>query len=158
MTTESLAEIVSQACALEETADKVAYLRKNNSIPLRNILIFMYDNKFTFSIPSTPPPYNPSVHNESHGLLYREARKIVYLVNELSEGTNLTQIKRESLFIQMLEAVDREDAKLLVRMLSKTPYPELPVEVIIEAFGPIISDPVPVAEVKRGRGRPRKVV
>ena len=53
----------------------------------------------------------------------------------------------------MLEAVSPEDAKLILRMIAKQPYPELSPTVINEAFPGLISDPV---EVKRGRGRPKK--
>ena len=53
----------------------------------------------------------------------------------------------------MLENVDPGDAKLLLRMVSKQPYPDLSPEVIDKAFPGHITNPV---EVKRGRGRPKK--
>ena len=157
MSMKSLNEIITQVCELSTNEEKVACLKENNSKELRNILILMYDKKWTFCVPSTAPPYNASIMVDTHGALYREARKLCYLVNEMPEGENLTQIKKESIFIQMLENVDEGDAKLLLRMVAKAAYPELPVECILEAFGPIISDPVPAIPVKRGRGRPKKV-
>ena len=157
MTTLSLAEITAGACELKDTSEQVAYLKKNNSKELRNILILMYDKKWSFSIPSTAPPYTPSVHTETHGMLYREARKLAYFVTEMSEGDNLTQAKKESLFIQMLETVDNDDAKLLIQMLSKTPFPELTSDTINEAFDGIISESVDMPPAKKKRGRPPKV-
>jgi hypothetical protein len=74
----------------------------------------------------------------------------------MSEGDNLTQAKKESLFIQMLETVDNDDAKLLVQMLSKTPFPELTADTINEAFDGIISDSVDMPPAKKKRGRPPK--
>jgi hypothetical protein len=158
MTTRSLAEIVEMARKLETNEEKATFLKENDSIPLRNILTLMYDKRFTFDLPATPPPYRPSNINESHGLLYREARKLCYFVNEMPDGENLERVRKEALFIQMLEAVDKGDALLLLRMLSKKPYSDLPVDAIHMAFGPIIQDPAPVVEVARGRGRPKKVV
>jgi hypothetical protein len=117
----------------------------------------MYDRRFTFDLPTTPPPYRPSVVNESHGLLYREARKLSYFVNEMKDGENLDRVRKEALFIQMLESVDKDDALLLLQMLAKEPYPDLPVEAIHEAFGPIIQNPIEASPEKRGRGRPKKV-
>jgi hypothetical protein len=76
----------------------------------------------------------------------------------MPDGENLERVRKEALFIQMLEAVDKDDALLLLRMLSKKPYSDLPVDAIHMAFGPIIQDPAPVVEVARGRGRPKKVV
>lgn len=156
MTTLSLAEITAGVCELKDTSEQVAYLQKNNSKELRNILILMYDKRWSFALPSEAPPYTPSVHSETHGMLYREARKLAYFVNEMPEGENLTQIKKESLFIQMLETVDADDAKLLVQMLAKRPFPELAPETINEAFGNIISDPVDMPPAKKKRGRPPK--
>ena len=157
MTTRSLAEIVTDARALSTIAEKAQFLKANNSKELRNILILMYDGRFTFDLPTTPPPYRPSVVNESHGLLYREARKLSYFVNEMKDGENLDRVRKEALFIQMLESVDKDDALLLLQMLAKEPYPDLPVEAIHEAFGPIIQNPIEASPEKRGRGRPKKV-
>jgi len=157
MTTRSLAEIVAAARALSTIAEKAQFLKANNSKELRNILILMYDRRFTFDLPTTPPPYRPSVVNESHGLLYREARKLSYFVNEMKDGENLDRVRKEALFIQMLESVDKDDALLLLQMLAKEPYPDLPVEAIHEAFGPIIQNPIEASAEKRGRGRPKKV-
>ena len=156
MTTLSLAEITAGVCELKDTSEQVAYLQKNNSKELRNILILMYDKKWSFALPSDPPPYTPSVHSETHGMLYREARKLAYFVNEMPEGENLSAIKKESLFIQMLETVDADDAKLLLQMLAKKPFPELSPDTINEAFGQIISEPVDMPPAKKKRGRPPK--
>lgn len=161
MTTRSLAEIVEMARKFETNEEKATFLKENNSKELRNILILMYDKRFTFDLPSTPPPYRPSNINESHGLLYREARKLSYFVNEMVEGKNLERVRKESLFIQMLESVDKDDALLLLRMIEKRPYADLPVAAINLAFGNIIRDAIPIPVVKaesaRGRGRPKKV-
>ena len=157
MTTFSISEIITEACKLTEPSEQVEYLKKNNSKELRNILILMYDNKFTFAIPSTAPPYTPSVHTESHGHLYREARKLGFFVNELPDGKNLDRVRKEALFIQMLEVVDKDDAIVLLRMIRKEPYAELLAETINEAFDGIISDPVPATPLKKKRGRPFKV-
>ena len=153
MTTLSLAEIVNSARKAEKVEDKIAILQANDSSQLRDVLILMCDARWTFDLPETAPPYNESVIHESHGLLYREARKFPYFVNEMSEGNDLTRVRKEALFIQMLEAVDKDDAKLVLRMIAKQPYPDLAPEVINQALGNIIQDPI---AVKRGRGRPKK--
>jgi hypothetical protein len=80
-------------------------------------------------------------------------RKMPYFVEQREEGKGLPRIRKESLFIQILEAVDKEDAKLVLRMISKEPYPDLAPEVINQAFPDSINEPIPV---KRGRGRPKK--
>ena len=153
MTTLSLAEIVNTARKAETVEEKVAILKRNDSQQLRDLLALMCDARWTFDLPKTAPPYNESVIHESHGLLYREMRKMKYFVEQMPDGENLPKLRKESLFIQILEAVDKEDAKLVLRMISKEPYPDLAPEVINEAFPGGIVEPIPV---KRGRGRPKK--
>lgn len=151
MTTLSMAEILSTASQLKTKKEKIDFLRRNNSKELRNILLVMYDKSLELDLPNVAPPYTPSDLNESHGLLYREARKLVYFLKGRKEGQGLTRVRKESLFIQMLEAVDRDDAKLLIRMLEKSPYKDLPSSLLVEAFGFTIVDPVDAVAKKRGR-------
>ena len=153
MTTLSLAEIVNTARKAETVEEKVAVLKRNDSKGLRDILALMCDSRWTFDLPKTAPPYKESVINESHGLLYREMRKMPYFVEQMPDGNNLSRVRKESLFIQLLESVDPDDAKLVIRMLSKEPYPDLAPEVINQAFPGAIVEPI---AVKRGRGRPKK--
>ena len=107
-------------------------LRDNNCLQLRNILKLMYDKNLEFLIPNTPPPYTPSDLPESQGLLYREARKLKHFVKGYSG--NLSQHKREMLFIEMLEMVDRQDALLLCDMIAQTPIKGLTISTINTAF------------------------
>lgn len=132
MATLSLAEVVYGACKKKTKKEKVEWLRKNNCLELRNILKIMYDPNLKLLIPDTPPPYTPSDLPDSHGMLYRETRKLKHFVEGYSG--NLTQLKREQLFIQMLETVDREDAKLLLDMIKQKPLKGLSASVINEAF------------------------
>ena len=115
----SISEIVNKACTLKTREEKVEWLRRNNSVPLRNILICMYDkSKIKFLIPNSPPPYTPSQSHDVHGALQREARKLKYIIQGAG-GENVTKIKREQIFIQMLENVDKSDAELLCQMIQQ---------------------------------------
>ena len=136
----SISEIVNKACTLKTREEKVEWLRKNNSVPLRNILICMYDkSKIKFLIPNSPPPYTPSQSHDVHGALQREARKLKYIIQGAG-GENVTKIKREQIFIQMLENVDRADAELLCQMIQQKPMKGLTPKVINEAFGNIVTE------------------
>lgn len=137
MTTLSLAEIVNKACSLKSKKEKVKFLQENNSRPLRDILKLMYDKNMKFNIPNVAPPYTPSEMPDSHGMLYRESRKLTYFV-EGFDGDNIHPIRREALFIQMLETVDPEDAKLLVSMIEQKPLKGLTAATLNEAFPNLI--------------------
>lgn len=134
-----LSEIVKKTCELKTREEKVAWLKQNNSRALQDILIAMYDKKkIKFLIPNTEPPYTPSQAHENQGALFREARKLKYFVQGFG-GENVAKIKREQIFIEMLETVHRDDAKLLIDMIKQQGYKGLTVKVINEAFGNIIN-------------------
>lgn len=141
MTTLALSEIVNNAIALSSKEEKVAYLQRHNSKQLRNILKIMYDKTLKLNIPNTAPPYTPSEFPDSHGLLYREARKLTYFV-EGYDGDGLDAVRREAVFIQMLEAVDPGDAELLVKMIAQKPLRGLPASVINAAFPGLVPEKV----------------
>ena len=153
MTTLSLAEIVNTARKAETVEEKVAILKRNETKQLKDILALMCDARWTFDLPETAPPYNKTESHETHGQLYREMRKMPYFVKQRSESQSVPRIKKESLFIQMLESVSEDDAELVLKTISKEPYPDLAPEVINQAFPNCIGEAIPV---KRGRGRPKK--
>lgn len=139
MITLSLAEIVAAACEMKTKEEKVAFLQQHKSKPLCNILKVMYDKTMKLNIPNTAPPYQPSELNESHGMLFREARKLPYFI-EGFDGDNIHPIRREKLFIQMLETVDKEDADLLIKMIKQKPLKGLPLATVKEAFPNLIAE------------------
>lgn len=146
----SLYEIVKKAEELGTREEKVEWLKKNNSQALRTILTVMYDaDNFVWNIPSDSiPPYTPSVHHDSHGMLYRHSRKMRYFIKGY-DGDTLPQYRREFLFIEMLETVDKDDASLLERTLLQQPSPDLPYDVVNEGLGTTI--PPQKNDTKKGR-------
>lgn len=135
----SISEIVRKAQKLETDEQKVEWLRQNDSVPLRQLLICTYDSdRIKFLVPPSTPPYTPSEHLDSQGMLYRQMRKLQYIV-EGEQVQNMSQYKREHVFIEMLESVDAGDAELLCEMVQQKPLTGLTAKVINEAFGEIIS-------------------
>lgn len=133
--TESISEILKKAAGLKSKAEKVAFLKKYQHPSLRHILMCMYDTeRVSFNIPTeTPPPYNVSEHPDNKGGLWREARKLKYLVKG-EAGDSMPAYKREHIFIQMLESVDKDDALLLLQMLKQEKIKGLTKSTINEAF------------------------
>lgn len=145
MITLSMSEIIDKTCKLKTKDEKVEWLKKHNTLALRDVLALMFNKDLEFTIPNTAPPYEPSEYPDSQGQLFHEARKLKYFVKGF--GGNLPQVRKEQLFIQMLESVDKEDAKLLIKMLQKKPPKGLTVAVVNEAFGNII----PTKSSKNGK-------
>jgi hypothetical protein len=78
-------------------------------------------------------PYKPCEFLDQEGRLYAELRRLYLFI----EGGNpsLTKVKREYLFIQLLESIDKQDAELLVAVKDKKlPYKGLTASVVKKAF------------------------
>ena len=129
----SIAEILAEAGSAKAAKDKVEILRKHNSTPLQTILKLTYDESTEFLVPDSEPPYKESAAHESQGMLYSEARRLRIFVKG-GGYDNLNQLKRESLFIEMLEAVDKSDAKVLIDMITKRKFKGITKKVVEEAF------------------------
>lgn len=139
----SIAEITAKACELKSKDEKITWLKQHNNLALRNILALMYNkHKFKFNIPAKAPPYTPSDFPDSQGMLYREARKLKYFVEGWG-GDNIHPYRREALFIQLLESVDKGDAELLCKMVEQKPLKGLTGDVINAALGENIVEPKP---------------
>lgn len=117
----SLSEILKKASELEKKQDRIEYLMRNNSPALQALLKYAYDDKVKFLLPEGDPPYKPNELPDQEGILYSELRRL-YLFIE-GGNDNLKPVRREYLFIQLLETVDKEDAKLLIAVKDKKiPY------------------------------------
>ena len=137
----SISEIINHCSTLKGKSDKVAWLQENTSQPLKVVLKNIYDSRVEFLVPNSPPPWTPNeFEDEAKSLLYREARRLNIFVKG-GGYDQLNQIKREALFISLLEDLDNADAELLANhMISQKPVKGLTKAVINEAFPNLIEE------------------
>lgn len=129
----SLSEIITKATEQKTKEDKIAWLRKNESVPLKTILKFMYDPKIEFLVPNTPPPWKKNGYVGVEGMLFKEARRLrIFVKGGGYDG--LDQIKREQLFISLLEDINDNDAEMLCKMIAQKPLKGLSRSVVHETF------------------------
>lgn len=134
----SLSEIINKACDLQTKEEKIEWLRKHDSVPLRTILKNTYDKTVEFLIPNTPPPWKKNGYIGVEGMLYKETRRLRIFIKG-GGYDDLNQVKRENLFISLLEDVDDKDAELLCKMISQKPLKGLSRKTVIEAFPGLIT-------------------
>jgi hypothetical protein len=134
----SLSEIINKAAELKSNKEKVDFLRSKSSVPLQTVLKYTYDKSVEFLIPSTPPPWKKNSYVGVEGMLYKETRRLRIFIKG-GGYDNLNQIKRENLFISLLEDIDNNDAELLCKMIAQKPFKGLPRSVVQEAFPDLIS-------------------
>lgn len=129
----SISEIVNKVSELKTKEEKIAWLRKNDNIPLRIVLRLMYDENVEFLIPNTAPPWKKNAFVGVEGMLYKEARRLRIFVKG-GGYESLNQVKRENLFISLLEDIDNNDAELLCQMIAQKPVKGLTRKTLEEAF------------------------
>lgn len=129
----SIAEIVNKVTELASKKEKIEWLQEHKSAPLMTILNIMYNKNIKLLIPNTAPPWKKNDYVGVQGMLYKEARRLKIFV-EGGGYDNLDQVKREQLFISLLEDIDNEDAELLVKMIEQKPLKGLSRAVVAEAF------------------------
>jgi len=129
----SIAEIVEKTSELTDRQAQIDFLRQHDNNTLRTLLSYILDPNVKWALPAGAPPYTPTQTFESHGQLYNQARKL-YLFIE-GGNPNIHKMKRESLFIQLLESIDPDDARFMVAAKDKQMLYPIATDVINEAFG-----------------------
>lgn len=139
----SMSEVLSELPKKKTKADKIAWLRENSNVPFRNVLRLIYDESIEFTVPDTAPPWKPNeFEDEAKTMLYREARRLkIFIKGGGYDG--LSPIKREHLFIKLLEDIDNDDASLLAHhMISHTKVKGLTLPTLLEAFPDLLTTPM----------------
>jgi hypothetical protein len=130
-------EILSKLGKIKTKKEKVAHLMTHSSPALRMIIKSSFDPKIEWLLPPGDVPFTPndSPEGTEHGNLAYESRK---LYNYIKGGNGkITQNKRESMFVQMLENLHPDEADILVAAKDKffhQKYKGLSDNVVKEAF------------------------
>jgi len=134
---QSVSKILQQINDLKKKEDRIEALRVNGNNALQSILRYIFDPNIKFLLPEGTPPYRPNMYDEPKALL-QELHKIYLFVE--GGNPNLKPLRREQLFIQMLEVVNADDALLLLAMKDKSsPYKNINKELVTAAFPELIS-------------------
>jgi len=132
-----ISEILDKVSKVKTKKEKVAFLKQYDSAALRMVIKSSFDPKIMWKLPEGEVPYrkNEAPEGTEHTNLHGEARKLFHYL----EGGNadLTQSKRESMFVQLLEGLHESDAEVLVAAKDKTlhrKFKGLSDNVVKEAF------------------------
>jgi len=140
-----ISEILIKASKLSKNQEKIDFLRQNYSQPLGTVIKYMLDPNVKFALPEGAPPYKKNDLTGQETRLYSEVRKLYLFLEGCPK--NINKIRREALFIEMLENVDPNDAELLVAMKDKKlPYKGLSVKLVKEAYPGLIEEEKEVNE------------
>ena len=135
-----LGEIVKAIQAEKTNPKKIKVLQEWDSPALRGIFELAYDKKLTWALPEGKPPYTPLDKSfDNQGMLYSELRRM-YLFIE-GGNPNLKPLRREQIFVNMLEELDPDDAELILACKERK-IKGISKKVVQEAFPGFLTDEV----------------
>ena len=113
-----LNEVLQKVSNAKTKAQKIKLLQEHNTPALRSILIANFDESVISMLPDGEVPYkkNDAPEDTEHTKLAHEYRKL-YLF--FKGGANVSQTRRETLFIQLLEGLHHKEAEVLTLVKDK---------------------------------------
>lgn len=113
-----ISEILQRVSNAKTKAEKIAILRHYDSPGLRAVLIWNFESSVESDLPSGEVPYTPNdapVGTE-HSKLEHEWRKFNHFVKGV---TKTKRVKKETMFIQLLENLHESEANVVCLMKDK---------------------------------------
>ena len=135
---ELVSEIFTKINNAKDKPKKIEVLRQYDTPGMRMILKGAFDPKIEWDLPEGTPPYiaNEAPAGTEHTFLEVEAKRLYNFA--VGGNDQLNKIRKETLFIQMLEGLHASEAKVLIdvknKSLNKT-YKGLTSDMVKEAFG-----------------------
>ena len=135
----SIPLIFEDVAAAKSVKDRKKVLLDNESNPLKELLKYAFHADIKYVLPEGAPPYktigSPDEWNPTY--LYPNIRKLYLFVEGGHEG--LTTMRREQLFVQMLESLHPKEAEVLVQVKDKKlKYRGLTYKLVKETFSDIL--------------------
>lgn len=113
-----ISEVLQKAHSAKTKAEKIKILQDNVSQALKSILIINYDESIVSMLPEGAPPYNKNEApaGTEHTRLEHEARILHHF---FKGGSNISGMKREQMFIQLLEGLHPDEAEVIIAAKDK---------------------------------------
>ncbi len=136
-----LSEILRKVSNAKTKAEKIALLQKHNTNALRQVLIINFDDSVISMLPEGDVPYTPNDApiGTDHTRLESEYKGLYRFVKGGQD--KLPSLKRETMFVQLLEGLSAEEAELLCLAKDKkitSKYKRITKAVVQEAFPGIV--------------------
>ena len=129
-------EVLELAAKQRSKAKKVEILKQYEDLSLKAILIWNFDPSVISAIPAGPVPYkeNEVPVGTDHTSLRREYKNLYHFIK--GGNDSLSSLRRETMFIQMLEGLHPEEAKIICLVKDKqlqTQY-NINLDIVKEAY------------------------
>jgi len=133
-------EVLEKIKSARTKEKKISLLKENESWALKDILRGTFDTSVEWNLPGGEPPYTPAEPQSHPASLFKEHKNFVYFVKGLRESNRLTPVKRESMFIGLIEGIHPNDAQLVIDMINKQKPDGVSRPMVEEAFPGLLQD------------------
>jgi hypothetical protein len=147
---------------LEKISNEKDELKRQNMLAAQvknqgvlNILKMAYDPNIKFNLPEGKPPYKPCQFLDQQAMLYNSLKTFYLFIGE--GNPRVPKVKKEAMFINMLQSLDPADAELVLAVKEKTiPYECITEDLVRKTF-PGLLPPAPVKEEVVAKETKKKV-
>ena len=135
----SIPTIFEDIAKAKSITERKKILLEHGSNPLKELLKYAFHPDIKFLLPEGAPPYktvgSPDEYNPTY--LYPNIRKLYLFVEGGNDG--LTTLRREQLFVQLLEELHPKEAEVLIQVKDKKlKYRGLTYKLVKETFPDLI--------------------
>ena len=111
-------EVLQKVSNAKTKKEKITLLKQFNTPALRMLFIVNFDESVVSLLPPGDVPYTPNdaPAGTEHTMLEKEARLLHHF---FKGGSNVSQVKREQMFVQMLEGLNKGEAEALILAKDK---------------------------------------
>ena len=132
-------EMMNEVKAAKSSEKKIETLKKYDTWALKDILKGTYDTSLEWVIPKGKPPFEPNQGHNAPANLLQEHKQFKYFVKG-KPSNELTKVRREMLYIKLLESVHPKDAEVVINMTSGKKISGIPKTIVEKAFPGLISE------------------
>jgi hypothetical protein len=131
-----LSEILQKVSSAKTKKEKVELLQEYNNNGLRAVLIINFDESLKFLLPEGEVPFNPNdaPAGTEHTRLVHEYKGLYRFFK--GGDASIKGMRREQLFVQLLEGLHEDEANMLVSACNKDLQAKYRItkQVVSEAF------------------------
>ena len=112
--------VLTEASKLTKKADRVAYLQKNSSPALRDVLRIAFDDDVVSVLPTGAPSYEKDDAPAGHEYLnlHRGHRRFKYFFKG-PVANETPPLRREGMFLSFIESLHGEEAEMVIAAKDK---------------------------------------
>jgi hypothetical protein len=137
----TVSEVLAEVSKIRTKQGRIDALRANDSPLVRDVIRLAYHPNAVWLLPRGIPPYTPNqTPFDAFGILTKEVDRLRYFIFGMAPNQNtMPPQKREKMFIDLLEMVHPDDARLLCAIKDKRiNYPFLTYSLCQEAFPDVL--------------------